>query len=87
MPRAFIPPGLRPLAGGVESVDVEATDVGGVLAELDRRFPGIRSKLCDGSDLRPDLCVAVDDRIASRGLAEPVPEQAEVHFLPAVGGG
>ncbi|MDD9854306.1 MAG: hypothetical protein OXU78_10195, partial [Deltaproteobacteria bacterium] len=40
-----IPSGLRPLAGGAERALVAAHNVGGVLRELERRFPGFAAGL------------------------------------------
>jgi hypothetical protein len=40
----------------------------------------------DGA-LRPGLAVSIDSELATLGLMERVPEGAEVHFLPAIGGG
>jgi hypothetical protein len=37
--------------------------------------------------LRPGLSVAVNGTVATLGLLQQVPAGAEVHFLPAIGGG
>ena len=87
MPRVFIPPLLRSLAGGASEVDVEGSSVRQVIAALDERFPGIRERLCEGDQLRPGLAVAVDGRMSSIGLLQKVGPESEVHFLPAIGGG
>jgi molybdopterin converting factor small subunit len=87
MPRVFIPPLLRPLTGGVEKLEMDAATVRQVIAELDARFPGIRDKLCENDRLKPGIAVAVDGKMSSRGLLEPVGPKSEVHFLPALGGG
>lgn len=87
MPRVFIPPLLRPLADGADIVTVSGKTVGEAIAQLERRFPGMRERLCDGGSLKPDLAVAVDGNLSSRGLLETVAAESEVHFLPAIGGG
>src|SRR5262249_35777389 len=58
-----------------------------IIAALEERFPGIRERLCSGHGLRPGIAVAVNSQIATLGLMQPVPENSEVHFLPAVSGG
>ena len=58
-----------------------------VIASLEQLFPGIRQRLCDGDGLRPGIAVAVDSQVARLGLLQPVGEDSEVHFLPAVSGG
>jgi molybdopterin synthase sulfur carrier subunit len=83
----WIPSLLRGLTGGRETVRVEGTTVRQVIAALDRLYPGIRDRLCDGDGLRPGLAVAVDSQLAPLGLLQPVPAGGEVHFLPAVSGG
>ena len=87
MPRVFIPPLLRPLSGGVESLEVEASNVRQVIAELDARFPGMAARLREGDRLKPGLTVAVNGNVSSRGLLEKVGPESEIHFLPALGGG
>lgn len=87
MPRVFIPAQLRPLTGGAEVLDVEGDTVRALVDRLDERFPGIRDRLCEGNGLRPGLAVAVDGNVSPRGLLAKAGPEAEVHFLPAIGGG
>lgn len=87
MARVWIPPQARDLTGGRDVVDVAGERVRAVVDNLDRLYPGIRARLCDGDGLRPGLTVVVGTEVARRGLAEPVGPEDEVHFLPAIGGG
>lgn len=87
MPTVWIPSQLRPLTGGQETVAVKGRTVRQVIDELERLYPGIKERLCVGGMLRPGLAVAVGTQIATLGLAQPVEENSEVHFLPAIGGG
>lgn len=87
MPLVYIPSLLRDLTGGEEKITLPGTNIGAIIAELDRRFPGMQNRLCQGDALRPGLAVAVDTQIARLGLAQAVEESSEVHFLPAVSGG
>lgn len=87
MARVFLPPNLRPLAGGRESVEVDGRSVREVIANLEAVCPGVRERLMVGDQLRPGLAVAVGRSVASLGLLAPVAPDAEVHFLPAIGGG
>jgi molybdopterin synthase sulfur carrier subunit len=87
MPVVWIPSLMRNLTGGKEKVTVPGNTVGQVIAQLERLFPGIESRLCDAGGLRPGIAVAVDTQVGRLGLAEPVNENSEVHFLPAVSGG
>jgi molybdopterin synthase sulfur carrier subunit len=87
MARVFIPPLLRPLTAGVESLDVEAANVRQAIDRLEERFPGTRSRLCEAERLKPGLTVAVDGHVSSLGLVQKLAPESEVHFLPAIGGG
>jgi molybdopterin converting factor small subunit len=75
-----IPRALRERAGGQEQLEVEAADVRRLLAELERRFPGLGEALAGAA-------VAIDGEIFPDPLLEPVGPGSEVHFLPRVGGG
>lgn len=87
MIHVYIPPALRELTGQLEVVSATGATVRAVLVDLEPRFPGLTSRLCEGDALRPGLMVAVGGRMSKQGLRTPVPEDAEVHFLPALGGG
>jgi sulfur-carrier protein len=87
MARVWIPPLLRDLTGGQETVSAPGASVRQVIEELDRLYPGVRSRLCDGDQLRPGLAVVVGTEVARRGLSQPVDPDSEVHFLPAIAGG
>jgi molybdopterin synthase sulfur carrier subunit len=87
MATVWIPSLLRDLTNGRQTVAVPGATVRQVIEALDRLYPGLRDRLCDANGLRPGMSVAVDTQVARLGLAEPVGPTAEVHFLPAVGGG
>lgn len=87
MPTVFIPPQIRPLTGGVETVELTAGTVREIVNQLDARFPGVRDRLCQDDELRPGLSVSVGSQISSLGLYQKVAPDAEVHFIPAIGGG
>jgi molybdopterin synthase sulfur carrier subunit len=87
MASVWIPALLRDLTGGLEVLQVPGNTVREVIDHLDLSFPGIRLKLCDGNNLRMGIAVAVDAHVSRLGLLQPVAENSEVHFLPAVSGG
>jgi molybdopterin synthase sulfur carrier subunit len=87
MSRVFIPPALRRLTGGRAELEATGGTLRAVIDELDSRHPGLRSRLCEEDRLRPGLSVVIGSSIGSASLLQPVPDDAEVHFLPAVGGG
>jgi molybdopterin synthase sulfur carrier subunit len=83
----WVPAPLRSLTGGRESIQVSGGTVRQVVDALDRLYPGIKARLCDGGGLRPGVAVAVNTQVATLGLIQPVPPGSEVHFLPAISGG
>lgn len=87
MATVFIPTMLQPLAGGIKQLDIEAVNVRQIIDRLEERYPGIRARLVEGDHLRPNLSVAIDGEIGRMGLLEKVGQKAEVHFIPAIGGG
>jgi molybdopterin synthase sulfur carrier subunit len=87
MPTVWVPALLRDVTGGHETVTVSGKTVAEVIDALERLHPGVRERLCAGDTLRPGMAVIVDTEVARLGLFQPVSEQSEVHFLPAIGGG
>jgi molybdopterin synthase sulfur carrier subunit len=83
----WVPSLLRDLTAGRATVSVAGATVCQVIEALDRAYPGVKDRLCDADGLRPGIAVAVNTQVARLGLAQPVGEQSEVHFLPAVSGG
>jgi molybdopterin synthase sulfur carrier subunit len=87
MPTVYIPPQIRGLTGGIETIEIRAGSVREIVVQLEERFPGVRDRLCQGDELRPGLSVSVGSQISSLGLYQRVSADAEVHFIPAIGGG
>ncbi|MFO0965888.1 MAG: MoaD/ThiS family protein [Gemmataceae bacterium] len=92
MPSVWVPAAFRNLTAGQDVVPATGGTVGAVVADLERRFPGLRARLCveerpDVWRLRPGLAVVVGSSVARNGLGEPVGEEAEIHFVQAIGGG
>jgi sulfur-carrier protein len=88
VPTVWIPPLLRDLTCGVETVHIDGgPSVRQVVDALELLHPGIKGRLCEGDVLRPGLAVIVDGLVAPLGLGQPVGPHSEVHFLPAIGGG
>ena len=48
--RVIIPPALHSYTDGLREVQTKGTTVAEVLAELDRRYPGIRFRMLDEQD-------------------------------------
>jgi len=87
MATVWIPSLLRGLCGGERIVEASGRTVRQVIDSLEGRCPGIRDRLVEDGELRPELAIAVDGETTQIGLMQPVGEQSEVHILPALGGG
>jgi sulfur-carrier protein len=87
VPTVWIPAQMRDLTGGRSRVAVPGRTVRQVVENLDAEYPGAGSRLLEDGRLSPLLAVAVDSEVSTLGLLQPVGEESEVHFIPAVSGG
>jgi len=87
MAQVWIPQSMQRLTGGQERVPACGSNVRQVVADLDRRFPGLTDALVVDGRLKPDIAVAVNGTVTPLGLLETVGDEAEIHFLPAITGG
>ncbi|MCC7252660.1 MoaD/ThiS family protein [Hyphomicrobium sp.] len=82
-----LPPALLalfPVAS--REVVLQARTVGGLIAGLDRRWPGMRDRLCDSTPrVRRHINIVVAGQRAA--LDTPLPEGARVYVLTAISGG
>jgi sulfur-carrier protein len=85
-----IPTPLRRHTGGVGEVNAEGKDVGEVVDDLERQFPGLRDRLCDETgDFRKFINVYVnqEDVRFLQGRASLLKDGDEVSIVPAIAGG
>jgi sulfur-carrier protein len=87
MATVIIPSLLRKLTGGRERVTASGSNVRQVVDDLERQFPGIKAQLVEHGELKPSIAVSVDGEMGLGGLLDPVRDDSEVYFLPAIGGG
>lgn len=89
MAEVWIPTSMQQLTNGNKQIVVTGRSVRQIIAGLDTLYPGLAEILLDhtGTALRPDLAVVVDNELANLGILEPVQENSEVHFIPAISGG
>lgn len=87
MAKIFIPTMLQSLTSGTKQVDLEARNVRQVIEKLDEMYPGIKDRLVEDGEIRPNLAIAIDGDVAIMGMLQKVGENSEVHFIPAIGGG
>ncbi len=85
-----IPTTLRPLSGGVSTVQVEGSTLAEILAGLNAVHPGFSDRLLDSEgNLHKfvNVFVADDDVRYMQGLATAVASGQTVSIIPAVAGG
>ena len=87
MAKVFIPTMLQSLTAGVKQVDLDARKVRQIIERLEELYPGMKDRLVEDGEIRPNLAIAIDGDVAIMGMLEKVEENSEVHFVPAIGGG
>lgn len=87
MATVFIPALMRTMTGGKDRVEIVGHNLRAIVEGLEAEFPGIKEFLLQDGRIRPGLALAVDGAPTAKGLVMEVPEHAEVHILPALGGG
>ncbi len=87
MPIVAIPSLLRNLTNGEESITVSGTTIREVIDNLETRYPGMKARLCEDDRLKPGLAIYINGLLTRGSIRERVDADAEIHFLPAIGGG
>lgn len=78
---------LRSYTGGAASVEASGETVREVLADLERRFPGMRFRMIDEQEhIRPHVRLFVNTRPAS-SLSERIDHGDALHVICALSGG
>jgi molybdopterin synthase sulfur carrier subunit len=84
--QVLIPSSLRSYTK-LSRVEVTGATLADVLADLERRFPGIRFRMLDEQEqLRPHMRVFVNGQ-AVRDLAQPLQHSDDVSIVQALSGG
>jgi molybdopterin synthase sulfur carrier subunit len=87
MAKVFVPALMRKLSNEEPVVDVPGNTLREVVNNLDDAYPGMKELIIENGRVRPGLALAVDGVMSATGLMAKVPEDGEVHILPAIGGG
>jgi sulfur-carrier protein len=90
MVQVRVPTPLRKYTAGAEAVEAEGSTVAALVVDLDRRYPGIRERICDESgQVRRfvNLFVNGEDIRFLGHLDTPVKTGDEVSIVPAIAGG
>jgi len=85
--KVWIPQPLRSYTSQREEVEAHGATLVELLADLDRRFPGIRFRMIDEQDgLRPHMRIFVN-REEVQGIDVRLGPSDEVHIFQALSGG
>lgn len=87
MIHVFIPSQLTAYTDGVTRVEAAGATVGGVLDDLDRRFPGLKFRVIDEQDrVRKHMRMFIG-RDETRNVAAPMRDGDELLIFGALTGG
>lgn len=85
--RVRLAPLLYSYTGGLKVVEVDAGTVGGAIAAVDSRFPGVAFRLIDEQNrIRPHVNVFLGEQ-SVRDLDVPVSAGSEIYIVGALSGG
>lgn len=85
-----IPFAIQSLFDGATEVEAEGRTVREIIDDLERRYPGVKQRLCDDDgELRRFVNIFVNDQdIRSlKGLETELSEKDEIAIIPAIAGG
>ncbi|HEX2173005.1 MAG TPA: MoaD/ThiS family protein [Dehalococcoidia bacterium] len=85
----WIPSLLQGLTDGAATVTVPGRTLRQVIDNLEARYPGVKERLVDTEEgrLQPEIAAAIDGDTEHLGLIQPLEEDSEIQFIPAVSGG
>ncbi len=78
---------MRKFTGGEENIVLPGATVREVIDNLESRHPGIKERLYEEDRLKPGIAVYINGLLTRGSILERVDADAEIHFLPAIGGG
>jgi hypothetical protein len=78
---------MRDATNGEATVEVPGGQLAKVVDALLKAHPPLRAVFMNEGRARPDISIAINSAMTENGLLEQVPDDAEVHLAPALGGG
>ena len=85
-----IPTPLRKLTGGAEEVNAGGKNVGELIGELEKKYPGLKERICDDNgQVRKFVNIFANDEDIRflKNLDTPVKDSDEISIVPAIAGG
>jgi len=68
--KIFIPTMLQSLTAGVKQVDLDARNVRQIIERLEELYPGMKDRLVEDGEIRPNLAIAINGDVAIMGMLE-----------------
>ena len=65
----------------------EGMNVRALINDLEQAYPGLKDALVNEGKLRPGIAIMLDGHISPLGLLQPLTEENELVFIPALSGG
>jgi molybdopterin synthase sulfur carrier subunit len=90
MPTVRIPTPLRKFTQGKEEVAAAGGNIGALIGDLERQFPGLKERICDDSGaVRRFVNIFQNDEDIRflQNLDTPVKDSDEISIVPAIAGG
>ena len=90
MPKVRIPTPLRKLTNELEEVSAAGANIGELLDNLDKAFPGLKDRVCDeAGNVRRFVNIFIngEDIRFLEDKATPVKDTDEISIVPAIAGG
>ena len=90
MPTVRIPTPLRKITNGQEEVVAAGKTIGELIGDLEKKYPGIKDRLCDESGaVRRFVNIFQNDEDIRflQNLDTPVKDSDEISIVPAIAGG
>jgi len=82
-----IPRAMQVYTRNQEVVRGTGTNVRALINDLEQVYPGLKDALVTEGKLRPGIAVMLDGHISPLGLLQPLSEENELVFIPALSGG
>ena len=82
-----IPAHFRQYTSDEATVEVPGGTLRQVIDALEAAHPGMRDILMRNGRVRSEIAIAVNSTVTENNLLEPIPDDAEVHLVPAIAGG
>jgi molybdopterin synthase sulfur carrier subunit len=90
MPTIRIPTPLRKLTNEQEVVQAAGSNIGEIISDLDKNFPGLKERICDeAGNVRRFVNIFINDEDIRflEEQATAVKESDEISIVPAIAGG